>query len=270
MPHPMGGCWAKLERAKSTVAELEKSITDYLKPGSPHFTITSGHFNQFTEFGYTVAGKPLPLSFAVMAGEVLHHLRSALDYALWALASQKIEPGRDLQFPLCDNPSDFQEKLRRKSFKGISEQGRALIEQLQPYNSQPDPHLSTFKALSEYNNIDKHRLLLVVSAAAQIGNTIKLGDDGKATGPTVIKGFGPPDEVMVTEEGTRVFTIYFDGPHPHANAQMEIKLKAYFAPVPHILPKVEFISGLQLLCANVEDALKRLQALFDREFPPMG
>jgi hypothetical protein len=97
---------------------------------------------------------------AVFIGEVIHNLRSALDFLIYALAW--IDSGtfqNRTQFPIEDSANVFE---KRKSGKqpyliGLNAAHVARIEQLQPYNG-----CAWTKRLRDLSNGDKHRELTTV------------------------------------------------------------------------------------------------------------
>ena len=84
MAHPLDGCRAKLARAHETIQTLKQEIAIFEQPSAPPFRVARE--NVGNEFVFRVYGNPeLPLRFSVLAGEVIHHLRSSLDYVVHAL-----------------------------------------------------------------------------------------------------------------------------------------------------------------------------------------
>jgi len=83
--------------------------------------------------------------------------------------------------------------------------------------------------VSKFNNADKHRLLVVVNAAAQIGEVITIGEDPTVTitsdrkekGITIV-GFGTPDPKPISQKGEVVFSIQLQEPAPHLTAEANL------------------------------------------------
>ncbi|MGP8175082.1 MAG: hypothetical protein ACLP7O_11125 [Terracidiphilus sp.] len=123
-----------------------------------------------------------PAEIAILAGEIVYHLRSALDHLAFELV--KANPMRvtlpakwpnRCQFPLCieiprkgNPPTPVRAPLPfnffEKSLPGITIQAFTFIEALQPYNEGSGPLQLGW--LEQLANIDKHRHLHIVNPQA--------------------------------------------------------------------------------------------------------
>jgi hypothetical protein len=131
--------------------------------------------------GYTIhrakISGPFPPGFALLAGDVVHNLRSALDHLALALAAANLRPDpvpaeveRDSEFPVLPYMTD-RGKLGSDIFGDIS--GRKLkdahpeavriIEGIQPYHRGPDSASPPLWLIHELDRIDKHRRLNLVA-----------------------------------------------------------------------------------------------------------
>lgn len=127
----------------------------------------------------TILVKPahdLPASCALELGEILYHLRAALDGSVYQAAV--IESGQDppphenrLEFPVCTNPGDFQNAARK--IQQLSQKCRNFIQSVQPYNAPKlSPQLTILNMnrnlgiLSDWARKDRHRQLHVVASWA--------------------------------------------------------------------------------------------------------
>lgn len=102
------------------------------------------------------------LRIAVVVGEVLYNLRSALDYLVFELAllDSGIEQS-GTQFPICDTPDDF--ASQRFRLRGVRGGHVAVIGSLQPYQG-----MDWALALQFLSNQDKHRRMHAVSTELDI------------------------------------------------------------------------------------------------------
>lgn len=224
MAHPLDGCRAKLARAQETIQILRQEIAVFEQPDAPPFRITRE--NVENEFVFRVYGNPeLPLRFSVLAGEVIHHLRSSLDHTVHALVlANKRMPTRYHQFPICSTQKQFKDACQRKQIDGVSLTARKLITNVQPYTtSTPDDTI--LSVVAELDNQDKHRLLVVLQAAAHIGNQLTFGADpnippppNRKGGPPAITGFNLPGPQAVSPEGATVFSIQLEDHAPEFTA----------------------------------------------------
>jgi hypothetical protein len=231
--HLLDGCRAKLARAQETLNVLENEVAAYLSQDSPLHRIEKKHLPDGLEYAFIAYGeaKP-PLRFAVISGEVVHHLRSSLDHLVHALVIRNGEkPTRQHQFPLCASKKEFKEACGRGQIKGVGVSARKLIESVQPYAS-PTPDDTILYVISQYDNADKHRLLVVVTAVAYLGESITIGVDNeiaeaqhrKGRMPNII-GFGEMGPKKLSVDGTVVFSIKLAEPAPELTADATLNLQ---------------------------------------------
>jgi len=102
---------------------------------------------------------PPPVSLGVVAGDVIHNLRSALDHLARELviangANPRDEGRPRTQFPIV-TASEQQPVIHTES-GDISSAAQVLLEVVQP-NNRPDHPLAVLTRLA---NIDKHRTIL--------------------------------------------------------------------------------------------------------------
>lgn len=105
---------------------------------------------------------PIPHRLSVLAGEVLHDLRSCLDHLVYQLivAHTGREPSyRTYEFPVSCTEKHFTTSVPRK-LREVSPTGVKLISQVQPFTFKRPTQTSLY-VLRELNLVDKHRLLLL-------------------------------------------------------------------------------------------------------------
>jgi hypothetical protein len=171
MSLPLGGCWAKIERANENIKNLEAEIAAFVRPDP--YIVVGNVDHQKNECTFVANAKTIPLRFSVLAGEIIHHLRSSLDHLMCALVLQRSNVVNSRHgFPICLNEKDFRAARKTGKMEGISGAAEAIVERLQPYrnadwrNTVSDNPLSI---LHQFNNTDKHRLLAVIVSAARTG-----------------------------------------------------------------------------------------------------
>lgn len=114
---------------------------------------------------------PLPLRIALLAGDCLNNLRATLDHLVWQLVLREGQNPEGRQcFPLCETQAEFTKKVvlpshrgnRHAPLYGIPPNGDAwaLIEHAQPFH-RPQPQEHPLAWVARFNNVDKHRTLLV-------------------------------------------------------------------------------------------------------------
>ena len=138
--------------------------------------------------------KEPPIRVAILAGEIVYQLRSALDHLAFELVKGNLSGTvlpkdwqRNCQFPLClevptkgNPPQALPVPLSFNFFKdtlpGITPEAFAEIEGLQPYNGGDGP--TQLGWLAKLSNIDKHRHLHLVLAQTHQIETIQSGTTG--------------------------------------------------------------------------------------------
>jgi hypothetical protein len=162
------GIREKLTRADETVANLNSEITTFLK-AAPEGGFSQHKHEAAKQWADFHAKHPLPRRFGVIAGEIVHHLRSSLDHIVWNLSSEtyRRQHERDIGFPILTDPPDTKEKQRNyeRRLAGItSTAALRLIEELQPYKAQ-NPLDNPLAIVHQLDRIDKHQNLVLVIAS---------------------------------------------------------------------------------------------------------
>lgn len=256
MSHPLDGCWAKIDRANQHIKNLESEIAAFFD-GHPYRVV--GQFNNnMTEYIFTSFGPPpAPLNFAVVTGEVIHQLRSSLDHLIWALAVKHVgtPPNPRIQFPI------YKDATKYVAVQGVSTSAEAIIETVQPYR-KPEPAKDPLIILQDFNNSDKHRLLVVVSSVMAVPDSLRFS--GKMA-DYEIAGFTPwrwsGHTVRASEQGAELLRIAFK------RVPADMKIKADFRPQ---IAFEEFGSaGIKPIVpslAQLRDAVVKTIKLFTGEF----
>lgn len=141
---------------------LQKQLRAYLQSGPYLISSELEAEGEWKIARFRVLQEP-DLVWAVLVSEFIHHLRSALDNLVWQLVLLNGgEPWQRNQFPIyTEAPAAGRLDAM---LRGVSGDHRAVIEELQPYNS---PQVQVSRALAvlvDLSNIDKHRFLHPVLA----------------------------------------------------------------------------------------------------------
>jgi hypothetical protein len=117
------------------------------------------------------------VELALLIGDAIHNLRSALDHLVYELAPPKVRKRGKTQFPIFKDECEFK-AIGAKWIAGISGDERALIERVQPWNAPGGaPADNPLAILNRLSNIDKHRLLIPVIAAVSEQNSWVASDN---------------------------------------------------------------------------------------------
>jgi hypothetical protein len=201
----LDGMKAKIVRADETIVRLEAEIDAFL---SREYRVIGEVDVNGRAYVFTAFGEPkLPPRFAVLAGEVIHHLRSCLDHLVTQLVTvEGGTPNHRHEFPLCRTPDAFEIARKRKKIAGVSANAAKRIREAQPYKADPKPGNSTLLLIHELDIIDKHRLVLVVVTTVLMATT--LGMDNQID-IDVIGMTPPPRGIRPSKDGMEVFRVFF-------------------------------------------------------------
>lgn len=139
-------------------------------------TFTATKIDPETGWTYILA-RPKPgseLRLPVILGDFVHNLRTCLDYIATALVTRS---GATLAsyhaFPIYRDPAVYRREVQsghgvgKGKLHGVLPDLANLVEQLQPYHTQPNYYDNPLWTIQAFSNADKHRqLLLELSAPA--------------------------------------------------------------------------------------------------------
>jgi hypothetical protein len=155
------GWHVKVARARELVDELRVDLAAFVD--SRPYELTERDAGGVVTYELRLAESP-PQRLSVIAGEVAHDLRSALDHLAWHLVEANGErPSRDTAFPV-QRAAD--ENAFAQQTRGMSNSVVAAVRHAQPYASAA-PHQDPLLRLHDFNRFDKHRLVHVVAIAMQ-------------------------------------------------------------------------------------------------------
>jgi hypothetical protein len=209
----------------------------------------------------------VPLTIAVVAGEVLQNLRSALDhlaYQLVLVGAGGPVPLRHVYFPIADSSQKYQE-IKNNHLRGVRDEAMRAIDAVKPYRGGTD----ALWRLHKLNNIDKHRLLLMVGSAFR---SLDLGAHMQRLFEKAFPNAGPGKEIQLPplflRPADRMFPLklgdqlFIDGPDAEPNEKMEFKFEVAFQePEADVLHGEPLIETLSELAAAVESTIDQLAPL---------
>lgn len=229
-PKPtLDGARLKIERAKKHFIDLQSAIIAY----ETAYNQSAGVKAQPKGKGFSFSVEEVPEIdpfIPLMLGDFVHNLRSTLDHIVCQLAllnGQPVECCTKTAFPVCIDPSH--ESLVRKAKRFVSSKAFEVIEECQPYAAAKaqgyPPEHHTLWILSELDNIDKHRTVLVVAKKIRpIGFEATLGDK------TVKLPAPSPMPWQTLEKGAELAQVNL---HPVGNipdgAEMHVQLHSEIA-----------------------------------------
>jgi hypothetical protein len=109
--------------------------------------------------------EPPPSHWALIIGDELQNLNSALDHLAWQLTDPSARTG-STYFPVFEVESKFRKSKNAKAtLEGLYAEHRAFFEASQPYLWPQHPSLHPLALLRRLANIDKHRVLVTPTMA---------------------------------------------------------------------------------------------------------
>ena len=149
---------AKLARADRHIAALAAMNHDVARRCAD--SVTAGQDVDAGEYVYSVGQLPtVPDEYSVTLGDAVHNLRTALDHLARSIVlNENLEPKDRPGGTMF--PTRHQRQAKPLVTPTPSDAALAVVDMLQPYNDA-HPKRSPLYLLSELDNIDKHRQLLV-------------------------------------------------------------------------------------------------------------
>jgi hypothetical protein len=137
-----------------------------------------------------------------------------------------------------------------------------LAESVQPFTNK-EPGTTVLAVLAELNNIDKHRLVNVTANTAQIGHVLEVADNPgvPVSGDVAIVGMNVPGRVIVTEAGTKIFSMLFENPSLHVRVKTNAETTVAFEKLGGT-PAQPVVHILRMLHGGVNHTLHRFDPLF--------
>jgi hypothetical protein len=174
----------KVVRAGEHLQSLDDKAATYLSDHQSNFVIEESNGEQQLRFV-----KDPPIEIAILAGEIVYQLRSALNHLAFELVKSNPVPslpkGREdrCEFPLfCSRPTvgdpprtktgdELFKLFDKKHLPGLTKQAFVAVEALQPYNGGDGP--TQLGWLAKLSNIDKHRHFHVLHRQAYQSETVR-------------------------------------------------------------------------------------------------
>ncbi|HML01806.1 MAG TPA: hypothetical protein VK487_00365 [Candidatus Bathyarchaeia archaeon] len=158
----------KIERAKEHIATLHKVIQGFFD-SKPYQVSTKRDASRRLVY-YLSKVQPTPICIAVIAGDAIQNLRTALDHMAWQLfliGTGGAISNKHIYFPIADDATAYNSRLEKLRQKGVRTDAIRALNAIQPYKGGKDEKLWV---LNELNNRDKHRLLVTVGSSYQSMN----------------------------------------------------------------------------------------------------
>jgi len=203
----MNGWWLKIQRAEKHMVDINQEAMRYAE-GNPYTFQRIRALDSDDEIRgrFRITKQPDPM-IAIMLGDFIHDLRSALDWVVVACSPRKHRYKAGFPILLKDifakNANgdfvfgDTERKSVEACLRGLCPEARAYVMRLQPYNLGTSTPRAILGLISRLENADKHRELITVGCGGQdfIGSIsyldflgrFEVGGDPLTTEGTAIK-----------------------------------------------------------------------------------
>jgi hypothetical protein len=227
----------KVERAKKHVRALEGEVKVFLEREPYKVGVTLEQQSRRPAY-YLAAVEAVPDTLALIAGDAIQNLRSALDHLAFQIVrfdtgADPINP-KDIYFPISETNAQYSKSLSKK-LRGASRESIDKIDAFKPYEGGNDQ----LCMLHYLNIIEKHRTLLAVGCLST--------------------GFAFPDFMVAKSEQEFIYsaTEYYD--------TMNVFLEEFGG------PKFPLEAGLPLFVDRADSELNpNLKFRFDIAFNEAG
>jgi len=266
MVAPIDQIRLKIARSKRHLGELEDSSSTFLR-GRSYNVATKRDLETRRLIYFVSRVNEVPLTIAVVAGEVVQNLRSALDHLAFQLVlvgTRGAVPMRHVYFPIADSLQKYEE-IKRDYLKGVKPEAMRAVDAVKPYRGGTD----ALWRLHRLNIIDKHRLLLMVGSAFRsfdLGAAMQ--QHIKNAFPTFVQERDIQLPPFFVRPADRMFPVkvddefFVDSPDAEPNEKMEFKFEVAFQePEADVLNGEPLIQTLSEFVTAVEGTINQLAPL---------
>lgn len=219
-PEPLRDIAAKLHRADESAEYLNGLVNEFIRQNEGNNRITKDFDANGTRYSFKVSSEiPIDHRIPIIAGEIIHHLRSIFDHLIVALVKQnRCIPHARNQFPVAKTRKKFEQAVNDGYVNGVSPSALKRVEAHQPFQ-QSVPENTVLSILHYLDVIDKHRLLLMPMHVASFAGELAIRCN--SPGVKITKVTPPGSTVPVSEVEQEFFFFEVTPPHPQLDADME-------------------------------------------------
>jgi hypothetical protein len=159
----------KIDRASEHIEELNELLREQ-RPFSyvVETNANTGQRATFSKKNGTVVDRA-----ALIAGDALHNLRSALDHAYWEIVSARVAGERErraIQFPFSETAARLDEAVKNRLAHKVSQAFYRSILDLKPHGEPGGNEL--LYLLHEVDLVDKHKILPPIADYTRLSTEI--------------------------------------------------------------------------------------------------
>jgi hypothetical protein len=163
MADPLGDAKIRLEWAKGQIRDLEVAVSNFATSKSYKIVIDTQ-----SKPGYEIhkmfPAAEIPKDFLKMVSRAAQDLKSALDYAVYAVALHEGTDDDRIMFPIGKTREAFEHQMKHLKIERTSADLANLIRSIHPHKGGND----LLFALHQINRGDKHRKLAIVGMVSRV------------------------------------------------------------------------------------------------------
>lgn len=206
------GAWAlrKVGRAREIAGDLQVAIESWRTSGPATIAGSIAEDRLSYEVRLDTVNEPPVAGWALLAGDALHNLRSALDSLVWSFvdpAAVSERQARQVQFPICETAEDWDRRVP-VALRGVPAEIVERIRGWQTFLRPPaEQGQDPLPLLNDLDIYDKHRLTiqpLVGLAQASFDHAVTFASDEAAARNT-------PPQVQVHEPKFAAGSVLLSG-----------------------------------------------------------
>jgi|GEM_PF-550360 len=199
---------AKVERAETQINEINDLVGAFLaaSPYALKSQVNRDHSREIWRYELTAKA---PVAIAIVAGEAMHNLRSALDHLACAVAELHSGSSKGTYFPFGADAQIFEKQLSDKA-KKLPVDAQNMIRALKPYGGGND----LLWSLHDLNRRDKHIELAPIQVGILTDMTTLVVTTGR------IDTIGPrTGRHLVRDRQTGNFVQFIEGHQPRISTE---------------------------------------------------
>jgi hypothetical protein len=215
MTKPFHGAHLKLKRAKEHIDDLHFRVRQFCESGV-HRVIVERNAETRSETLKITPAKMVPPDFALILGDSVHNLASALDLAWFELTAADSLVKQNIKFPIYPDRAHLEEFIgKRPKQASLIAVGGKLLDEIQPYKGGNGDALYSIHHL---DIADKHRLLIpqvqigrIEAIRCEGGDGVQFGIGPRhfSTRHSPIIDLGSHRNVKVIDEGQSTLAVVF-------------------------------------------------------------
>ncbi|HEV2630133.1 MAG TPA: hypothetical protein VGV41_15980 [Pseudolabrys sp.] len=148
----------KIDRAANHARELIKLLNE----NRPFSYVLETNTQTRKRATFAKKNEAVVMEAAVICGDIVHNLRTALDHAFWQIVSPYVSEHeeRTVQFPFCREPHRLDTAIEQRFANRVSTRFVDALRSLRPHTNKGGNHYLWF--VHEFDLGDKHRLLIPI------------------------------------------------------------------------------------------------------------